>query len=176
MNSSYLGSQEQSSTSFFLCTSKWWWTAEITYVSPGFPTSEIWNIRLRGRFNFFQALKCWAKFFFTKLRINLMTAQFPRSGCQHVTLSIQETNRFCIGLFSPKPQKLVNEAEFTCKMGSQEKGGVLSWQGWLWNVLRQLIHTQEKQVPRKLSHMWGSLASYDIIEPGNWKQQTNVRS
>lgn len=59
----------------FLCTSKWWWGAEITYVSPGFPTSEIWNIRLRGRFNFFRALKCWAKFFFMKLRINLMTAQ-----------------------------------------------------------------------------------------------------
>lgn len=61
----------------FLCTSKWWWGAEITYVSPGFPTSEIWNFRLRGRFNFFRALKCWAKFFFMKLRINLMTAQVP---------------------------------------------------------------------------------------------------
>lgn len=61
----------------FLCTSKWWWGAEVTYASPGFPTSEIWNFRLRGRSNFFWALKCWAKFFFMKLRINLMTAQVP---------------------------------------------------------------------------------------------------
>lgn len=101
----------------FLCNSKWWWGAEITHVSPGFPTFllKFGTSDKEAGLIFFQALKCWAKFFFMKLRFSLMTAQFPKSGCQHVTTSTWGPNWFCIELFSPKPPKQVNEAESTCK-------------------------------------------------------------
>lgn len=129
----------------FLCNRKGWWGAELTHVSPGFPTFllKFGTLDWRGRFHFFQALKCWAEFFFTRLRINLMT---PESGCQHVPTSTRERNQFCVGLFSPNRRswwmppspRIMREAGRRKESSKVVRVAMNCW---------QLIHTKEKPVP-----------------------------
>lgn len=161
------GSQEKSSASFLQVMVGRWDNPREPRVSHF--SSEIWNTRLRGRFNFFQALKCWAKSFFMKLRINLVTAQFPESSCQHVTTSARGPNWFCTELFSPNPQELVRPSPCVNERSQEKEGRALSWHRCLGNLHWQLSGPHVGLPGKQWYHgarKWKTANKCQVIESG----------